>query len=69
MWVQGLVDEVLGVKKIRILVEIFFFHINFVGLHLLSSKLWAGKWTSVRNMAGLILKRKCSDSFNFYSIF
>ena len=69
MWVHGWVDEVLGVKKIRILVEIFFFHINFVGLHLLLSKLWAGKWTSVRNMAGLILKRKCSDSFNFYSIF
>ena len=58
----------LGVKNIRILVEIFFFY-QFCGYTLFFVKPLALQvGTSVRGTGGLILVRKNFSCFNFYSV-
>jgi hypothetical protein len=48
---------VFGVKSIRVLVETFP-SINFVGLHPLSSNLWADKWDHHEGYGGPNLGEK-----------
>ena len=69
---QRWVQKIVGVKSIRILVKIFFFYINFVGLQLSRQTFGLASGTSVRGKVGFNPGEKGFQLFQlllFYFIF